>query len=208
MSSHHGPKAADRLPYFESLYDRDDDPYGLRTRWYEARKRDVLLAALPHRRYARAYEPGCGAGELTVALAARCDDVLASDFSRRAVKTARSRTADLPNVRIASHALPQDWPRSDGPFDLIVVSELAYFLDAPAMCTLAELCAASLTQDGVLVACDWRPDFTERAMSTDAVHGAFATTGLARTVRHIEDDFLLEVWSRTALSVAQREGIR
>jgi SAM-dependent methyltransferase len=134
--------------------------------------------------------------------------VLASDFSRRAVETAKTRTADLTNVRVAMHALPQDWPRGDAPFDLIVVSELGYFLDAPAMCTLAELCAASLTAEGVLVACDWRPDFAERALSTDAVHGAFATTGLARTVRHAEDDFLLEVWGRNARSVAQREGIR
>jgi hypothetical protein len=40
------------------------------------------------------------------------------------------------------------------------------------------------------------------------VHGAFANTGLARTVRHAEDDFLLELWCRDARSVAQREGIR
>lgn len=208
MTSHDDPKPADRLPYFESLYSSDDDPYGLRTRWYEERKRNVLLAALPHRRYATAYEPGCGAGELTVALAARCDAVLASDFSARAVASARRRTAGLANVRIASHDLPDGWPHDEAPFDLIVVCELGYFLNAPAMCTLAEHCAASLTPDGVLVACDWRPDFDERALSTDAVHGAFASTGLARTVRHAEDDFLLELWCRDARSVAQREGIR
>lgn len=208
MATHEGPTLADRSPYFESLYGEAEDPYGLRTRWYEQRKRDVLLAALPHRRYAKAYEPGCGAGELTVALAARCDDVLASDFSPRAVQTAKNRTADLANVRVVSHVLPQDWPQGDAPFDLIVVSEVGYFLDAPAMRTLADLCAASLGVDGVLVACNWRPAFAERALSTDAVHGAFASTGLARTVHHAEDDFLLEVWGRKPLSVAQRDGIR
>ena len=184
--------ATDRLPYFESLYDGNEDPYGLRTRWYEERKRNVLL----------------GAGELTVALAARCDTVLAADFNAGAVASARKRTAGLANVRIASHQLPGDWPRDEAPFDLIVVSELGYFLEAPAMESLAELCAATMTPEGVLVACDWRPDFAERALPTDAVHGAFARTGLARMVRHVEDDFLLELWCSEPRSVAQREGIR
>ena len=32
---------------------------------YERRKRAVVLASLPRERYRRAFEPGCGAGELT-----------------------------------------------------------------------------------------------------------------------------------------------
>ena len=198
--------ATGRLPYFERMYGDSADPYGLRTRWYEARKRAVLLAALPHPRYARAYEPGCGAGELTAELAARCDDLLASDFSPRALASARARTATLPNVRIASHVLPGDWPA--GTFDLVVVSEMGYFLDAGAMRALADRCRSALADDGVLVACDWRPDFDARALSTDAVHAALADLGLPRTVHHVEDDFVLDVWCRDARSVAQREGIR
>lgn len=209
MTPDHGLQpTTDRLPYFDSLYGSDEDPYGMRTRWYEERKRNVLLAALPHRRYGTAYEPGCGAGELTVALASRCDTVLASDFNARAVASARKRTAALANVRIESHQLPMQWPHGEAPFDLIVVSELGYFLDAPAMRTLAEQCATSLAPDGVLVTCNWRPDFKERALATDAVHGAFAHTSLTRLVRHEEDDFLLELWCRDGRSVAQREGIR
>lgn len=197
-----------RLAYFESLYRDSDDPYGLRTRWYEERKRALLLAALPHRRYASAYEPGCGAGELTVALAARCDHVLASDFNPQALASARARTAALSNVRLASHTLPQDFPHADGPFDLVVVSELGYFLTEDAMQTLAHCCAEALGDDGVLVACDWRPDFAARVLSTDAVHRAFGATGLSRTVAHTESDFVLDLWCRDPRSVAQREGIR
>ncbi|CTP90850.1 hypothetical protein XTPLMG728_2708 [Xanthomonas translucens pv. poae] len=32
--------------YFGAMY-RDDDPFGYRERWYEARKRALLLASLP-----------------------------------------------------------------------------------------------------------------------------------------------------------------
>lgn len=199
---------AQTVAYFEKLYGASADPYGLRTRWYEQRKRDITLAALPHASYRWAYEPGCGAGELTVALAARCGAVLASDFSEHALVSARARTASLTNIRLAAHALPGEWPHSAAPFDLIVVSEIGYFLEAPAMQQMAACCARSLGPDGVLVACHWRPDFAERVLSTDAVHAALDATGLACTARHEEVDFLVQVWCRDPRSVAQREGIR
>lgn len=199
--------AAGRHGYFEALYTASGDPYAVRTRWYEQRKRALLLAALPQPRYTRAYEPGCGTGELTAALAQRCDAVLASDFSEGALAAARERTAGQRNVRIERHALPGDWPLGR-PFDLIVLSELGYFLDADAMREVARRCSETLSAGGTLVACDWRPDFAERALSTGQVHAALAGLGLKRLVCHEEDDFLLQLWCGDARSVAQREGIR
>ena len=200
--------AADRLDYFEALYAASSDPYALRSRWYEQRKRAVLLAALPRRRYAHAYEPGCGVGELTAALAPRCDALLASDFSARALAAARERNAAMNNVRIEQHALPGDWPRGRAIFDLIVLSELGYFLDADAMREVALRCGETLAEGGTLVACDWRPGFTQRALPTREVHAALAALGLARLVLHEEDDFVLQLWSDDPRSVAQLEGIR
>ncbi|MET0541754.1 MAG: class I SAM-dependent methyltransferase [Variovorax sp.] len=197
-----------KLEYFEGLYDSSSDPYELRQRWYEQRKRAVLLAALPQEHYASAYEPGCGAAALTLQLADRCDALLASDFSPRAVDNARRRTAALRNVTIARHTLPVDWPVAEAPFDLIVLSEIGYFLDAAAMRKIAALCLATLAPGGTLVACDWRPDFGERVLPTASVHATLSEIGLARLVLHEEDDFLLQVWSRDARSVAQHEGIR
>lgn len=194
--------------YFDQMYGASDDPYGLRTRWYEERKRNLLLAALPARRHANAFEPGCGVGELTFALAARCDRLLASDLSAHAVAVARQRCAALGHVRVERQDLPAEWPDAAGPFDLIVLSEVGYFLEASAMQALAARCDRSLGAGGTLVACDWRPDFAERALPTDQVHAAIDALGLARIVRHEEDDILLQVWSRDARSVAQREGIR
>ena len=43
------------VAYFERLYGANPDPYGLRLRWYEQRKRELTLAALPHPRYRSAY---------------------------------------------------------------------------------------------------------------------------------------------------------
>lgn len=196
--------------YFESLYAASEDPYAVRTRWYEARKRSLLLAALPRARYRHAFEPGCGLGELTLALAARCDRLLASDFSARAVAIARQRTDGLPHVDVRRQALPDDWPLEPGPgaFDLIVLSEIGYFLDRQAMQRVAACCERTLAADGTLVACDWRPGFAQRSLPTAEVQGILAALGLARLALHEEDDFLLQVWTRDARSVAQCEGIR
>ncbi len=195
-------------PYFDALYAASDDPYASRQRWYEARKRAVLLAALPQARFRRAYEPGCGIGELTLALAPRCDALLASDFTAQAVALARERTEALPHVQVARHTLPADWPHDAGGFDLIVLSEVGYFLQRSDMQRVADCCALSLEDGGTLVACDWRPDFAQRSLATKDVHGILAELGLARLVLHEEDDFVLQLWSRDARSVAQREGIR
>ncbi len=196
--------------YFESLYAASEDPYAVLTRWYEARKRALLLAALPQARYRHAFEPGCGIGELTLALAERCDRVLASDFAAEAVAIARRRTAAFDHVELRQQALPGDWPLAPeaGRFDLIVLSELGYFLDRPAMQQVAACCERTLAADGTLVACDWRPDFAQRRLPTAEVHDILAALGLARLALHEEEDFLLQVWTRDARSVAEREGIR
>ena len=195
-------------PYFDGLYGASEDPYAVRRRWYEIRKRALLLAALPQARYRRAYEPGCGTGELTQALSQRCDHLLASDFSPHAVEIARGNTRALANVQVVQHVLPAQWPRDAGRFDLIVLSEVGYFLAREEMRCVAACCQASLDADGTLVACDWRPDFDQRRLSTDDVHAALAALGLARLVFHEEDDFVLQVWARDGRSVAEREGIR
>lgn len=72
------------VEHFEQMY-ADEDPFGYRSRWYEQRKRDILLGALPYARFARGWEFGCSNGELTAQLAPRCDTLLATDLSQQAV---------------------------------------------------------------------------------------------------------------------------
>jgi SAM-dependent methyltransferase len=203
-----GAEANSSRDHFDALYRASDDPYGLGTRWYEQRKRALILAALPRRRYRRAFEPGCGVGEFTVALAGRCNQVLAGDRSEGAVALARRRSAGWRNVRVEQQDLPADWPHGDGRFDLIVVAELGYFLRADDMRQVAACCERSLDESGTLVACDWKPDFKGRLLSTGDVQAQLAALKLPLLLRYEEQDFLLQVWSRDGRSVAEREGIR
>ncbi|MRW89703.1 methyltransferase domain-containing protein [Duganella sp. FT80W] len=193
-------------PHFQQLYQHDDDPWQVRQRWYERRKRELLLAALPASRYRHVYEPACGNGELTAALAGRADRVSASDGSPAAVRLAQQRVDGMAHVTVQCQQLPGDWP--DQTFDLIIVSELAYYFSEPALLELRDRCRDTLTIDGTLVLCHWRRPFPDRLLETKFIHDSFdACPELHRVVHHAEADFLLDVWSRNPRSVAQQEGI-
>ena len=139
---------------FDALFEGQDDPWGFKTRWYEQRKRAITLAALPQPRYASAYEPGCANGELSAALADRCDQLLVSDGNTRALALARARLAALPHVRVLPAWLPAEWP--PGRFDLIVISEVGYYLDTAALQDLAVRARQGLDEQGTVLACHWK----------------------------------------------------
>ena len=192
--------------YFEALYDVCDDPWGFRNRWYERRKHLLTLAMLPRLHYRHAFEPGCGIGELTAQLAGRCDHLLAADLNETAVRLAAERVTDTPHVRVERRSVPHDWP--EGTFDLIVISELAYYLAAPELEQLAERITASLTPDGTLLACHWRRPFDAAPQSAASVHALLdVRCGLTRLVRYEDPDVLLDVWSHDPRSVAEQEGL-
>lgn len=201
------PAASVGSEYFDGMYARHDDPWGFDSRWYEQRKRDVLLAALPRRRYGSVFEAGCSTGALTARLAERCDRVLAVDLSSAALERAARRLAGRSNVELRVASLPAEWP--GGAFDLVVLSEVAYYWNDADLTAVLLAAAAVLEPEGHLVACHWRHPVAEYPRSGDSVHAALAAVpGLVRLVRHEEDDFVLEVYGRSgARSVAAEAGL-
>ncbi len=192
---------------FDALYRASADPWGTRTRWYERRKRALLLASLPHERYEDAYEAGCGNGHVTTELAPRCAHVLASDASPEAVALATSATAACANVVVERHRLPDDWPRR--PFDLIVLSELLYFIDAAGRDRIADAARDSAGPSGVVVACDWRDPIDGYDVRGDDAHRHFERAlRLPRAFEYADDDVLLTGWCADETTVARRDGLR
>jgi SAM-dependent methyltransferase len=196
--------------YFDRLYDGNDDPWGFADRWYESRKRSATLAALTRPRYGDAFEPGCSVGLLTSALAQRCDHLLGTDVSSRALELARARVGDATQVRLEQRSVPDEWPL-DRRFDLVVVSELGYYLDPDDLDRLARLAETSLAPDGELVLCHWRHPVADYPLRGDDVHErVLQTSGLAVAVSHTETDFRLDVLVPRGRerSVARETGIR
>jgi len=191
--------------HFDALFRDSDDPWRFKTRWYEARKRALTLASLFAQRYVRGYEPGCANGELSAGLALRCDQLLVSDVSLRAVELARERLAAWPHVQVEQAHLPREWP--EGSFDLIVISELGYFLDAEGVDALGDHARNALRAGGTVLACHWRRPIKGGSLDGEGVHSRLAQRlGLHLLAETREADFVLHVWSDDSRSVAEREG--
>ena len=139
--------------YFESLYAQAPDPWGFRTSPYEHGKYEATLGILPRPLYGRALEVGCSIGVFTRRLAGRCGDLLALDTSPRALAEAARDNADLAHVRFREATLPRDFP--EGRYDLIVLSEVLYYLSDADLAAMADRCRAALEPDGEMVLCHW-----------------------------------------------------
>ncbi|MGW7313443.1 class I SAM-dependent methyltransferase [Streptomyces sp. NPDC054854] len=177
------------------MYRHAEDPWHLAERWYERRKYDLTIAALPRERYRRAFEPACSVGELTRRLAARCDAVLACDRVAPAVETARRRNGAYPHVDIRHMTVPAQWP--EGTFDLVVLSELLYYLDAPTVRILLDHTLAALEPGGTLVTAHWNHAVPEHlSIGSDIARSLAGTPGLRLLADHREDDFVLQVHQR------------
>ncbi len=187
------PSAIDRS-VFDELYRDAADPWSFDTSAYEARKRAITLASLTRERYRRGFEPGCSIGTLTARLADRCDALLAADVSALAVARTRERLTDRPHVHVDRLEVPLEWP--EGAFDLIVVSELGYFLAAAELDSLLDHAIASLEPGGDLIAVHWLGPIDGYPLDGRDVHERIAGRGLDRVVHHEEQEFLLEVFRR------------
>jgi SAM-dependent methyltransferase len=178
------------LTYFDAMY-ADPDPWGYESRWYEQRKYAVTLACLGQERYRNAFEPGCSIGVLTAHLAARCDRVLAADFHEGALRRARERLAHCANVEIEVYEVPREWPTET--FDLIVLSEVAYYRDVDAHGELIDRVARSLAPGGEVVLVHWLGQ-TDYPQSGDATHERWlADTRFRVACAYRDHDFRLEV---------------
>ncbi len=192
--------------YFERLYGQSADPWRISDGWYEQRKRALVLAALPEPRFAVAFEPGCSNGELTVLLASRCDRLIAWDVVDAAVARTRERTAEMPGVEVRNGALPDDWP--DERAELIVLSEVGYYLDAADWARTVDEAAARLLAGGTVLAVHWRHGAPDYPLTGDRVHEIIAAQPrLCRLGGYRDDDVLIDVFRTDAQSVAQREGL-
>jgi SAM-dependent methyltransferase len=160
------------------------------------------VAALPSRDYANVLEIGCSIGVLTSQLAERCLSLTALDPSAEALAAARGRVPS--HVTLLEGSVPGDWP--DGRWDLVVLSEVGYYLSSPDLDRLLDLIERDLVPGGAVLACHWRHPVADYPLTGDEVHQALSRW--PRLSRVEEEDFLLDVLVPDgAPSVADREGL-
>jgi LmbE family N-acetylglucosaminyl deacetylase/SAM-dependent methyltransferase len=182
----------------DRLHAEHADPWGVESRWYEQRKRDLVLAMLPRARFERTLEVGCSTGALAEALASRSGHVLAIDSSAAAVAAATRRFRDDDRVAVERLDVPREWPQEDT-FDLVVISEVGYFMSPAGLETLVDRVGATLGPTGVVVLCHWRHRVEGWVLDADSVHAGFEDSrlpGLRATYR--DDDVEIRVHAHPA----------
>ncbi len=121
------------LEELETTYRDSADPWNFRTSPYEQEKFAATRAALSKDRYASAVELGCGNGALAEHIAPCCDSYVGVDGVERAIEAARQA---VPAARFVNCFLP--CPLPPGNHDLIILSEILYFMDEGGIGALAE----------------------------------------------------------------------
>lgn len=141
---------------FEQFYAKEHDPFGFDRNPYEAGKFAHLIEALDGRRYGRALEIGCSIGSFTEKLADVCDEVVGTDISQIAVDRTRERLQGKSNVRIERMTFPVELPQ--GTFDLIVCSDVLYYLSDRDLPQTIRLLADLVRPGGSLLALHYLGD--------------------------------------------------
>ena len=127
--------------------------------------------------------------------------MVALDTSHRAVTTARTRA---PRATVKQGMAPMDLP--SGPFDLVLLSEVGYFLSPLELVATLRRCEAALAPGGELLLCHWQHPTRDVPLDGQLVHEQAASmlrTG--RRASYVDEDVRIDVWS-DGPSVARREG--
>jgi peptidoglycan/xylan/chitin deacetylase (PgdA/CDA1 family)/SAM-dependent methyltransferase len=135
--------------YFERVFVARPDPWHY-TNAYEQTKYRQTLALVPSPAVETALEIGCAEGRFTQLLAPRVGNLTAADISEVALRRAAARCDGLQNVRFHRFDLLED--PVPGRYDLIVCSELLYFMgDRRGLSRAARKIARALAPGGHLV---------------------------------------------------------
>ncbi len=192
------------------MYASSADPWELGTRWYEQRKYAITLALLPEQQYRHAFEPGCSVGVLTALLTRRCAQVTATDVAAAALDSAHQRLQEVglrDRVNLLQRSIDEPWPL--GPFDLLVLSEVGYYLSADALREVLDRECPRLARCATVLAAHWRHPVDDYPMSGDQVNEVVAATAGFHLIGSYRDaDMAIDVFDTGSdASVAARTGV-
>jgi protein-L-isoaspartate O-methyltransferase len=182
---------------FERRYRADSDPWRYADSEYERAKYEATLTACGDGPFRAALELGGSVGVFSALLAPRCERLTTIDFSETAAALSRERLRGQPQVEVVVGRIPEAVPA--GRYDLVVASEILYYLNPDAFeQTLRALENALASSGGRLVAVHWRPGGPERPLTAAGVHDELRRQPWLEPVRPEggSDEYLLDVFER------------
>ena len=181
---------------FEERYKRDADPWNALTDPTELSKAQHVLTACGPGPFERACDVGAGNGVLTAQLAARCRQLIAIDGAPSAVAEANERLRAWPAAEAVVGAIPRDLPA--GPFDLIVASEVLFYLTSSELDGFAAWLPRALALGGRIVAVHWTGNAADIEQHAEVCHDTISeTTPLLHQRTDRKPTYRLDVWERS-----------
>lgn len=170
------PRPAD-AGHFDAMYRADPDPWGYLSSPYELEKYARTLEACGPAPLGCVLELGAAAGVFSALLAPGCDRLTTIDFSPTAVTIARERLAGHAHVTVVEGSVPDAIP-AGARFDVVVASEILYYLPDADFALALERLPGLLRDGGRLVAVHWRGQAPDLARSAVETHDALRSSGL------------------------------
>ena len=195
------PEKSLEASFFENLFAENQDPWNFEESEYEKAKYAATMRLIPNDIYASCFEIGCANGMLTMMLQQRCQKLLAVDASRIAVGNATKRAEKCAHVSVREMEIPKHFP--DDRFDLILLSEVGYFLNKGDLTVARDKMIDALLPDGHLILVHWTPFVEEFPLTGDEVHELFlerAGEDSSRPLIHlsngIEPQYRMDLFSK------------
>lgn len=134
--------------YFEARY-RRRDPYLTATNPLEIEKLETTFNSIKNRHYKHILDIGCGEGYLVKKLIPIADKITALDISKIALNRARNRLRDRENIKFTRQDILKY--ETTERFDLIICSEVLFYLKTEDIHCLAERLTEWLLPNGYLL---------------------------------------------------------
>ena len=183
--------------YFEDVYAANDDPWNFTTSEYEAEKYVETIKSLPREKYKNAFEIGCSIGVLTEKLAPKCEKLLSVDVSEKALKKAKERCKNLPQITFKKMSIPKQFPVKL--FDLILISEVGYYLAPDDWKIASEKVFAHLSEKGQVALVHWLPPVHDYPQTGDEVHdlfAKFAKDNMRNLYKLRRENYRIDLWEK------------
>lgn len=168
-----------RPGFFDHFFD-EGDPFGFDVHPEEQLKFDRTLEVCGDGPLGRVLELGCAVGTFTEVLAPRATDVLAIDVSQSAVDQVLRRLDGQDHVRAVAMAIPDEFP--DETFDLVIASDVLYYLPVPVLQRCVDRIEESLAPGGTFVSVHYVPRMGSVLNGEEAHDVIIAHTRLEHTL--------------------------
>lgn len=178
--------------YFDGMYENSTDPWNFAGSDYELDKYQQTILALGGKYFANALEIGCSIGILTEKIADHCSFLLGVDISEKPIAIARERLKDRNGIQFGIFDIPREYP--EGKYDLIMLSEVAYYLSKEDLELSRELIFDSLNSGGTLCLVNWRPQIEGCAFNGDEISRIFTgDPAYTNIYQDIKDNYRIDV---------------